>query len=120
MLNNVFFTLFFFYLVRLTWGYLAGLYAERHTGTSHFLPSCLEHIPFITCVTPHTPKQKQIVRPMSHTPVDTQQIITQKTSSAPSGQLTFSTSQEPEETLFDHQSYGIDRSQMDSPLTQWN
>jgi hypothetical protein len=56
-------------------------------------------------------------RPMSHTPVDTQQIITQETPSTPSGQLTPSTSQEPEETLSDHPSYVI---QMDSPLIQWN
>jgi hypothetical protein len=79
MLNNLFLTLFFFYLVGLTWGYLAGLYTARHTGPSHFLQSCLQYIPFTTYVIPHTPKQTQIVRPMSHTPVDTQQIITRDT-----------------------------------------
>jgi hypothetical protein len=117
MPDEFFFTLFFFYLVGLTWGYLAGLYTARHTGPSHFLPSCSQYIPFTTYVTPHTPEQTQIVKPMSHTPVDTQQIITQETPSTPSGQLTPSTSQKPEETLSDHPSYVI---QMDSPLIQWN
>jgi hypothetical protein len=117
MLNEFFFTLFFFYLVGLTRGYLSGLYTARHTGPSHFLPSCLQYIPFTTYVIPHTPKQTQIVRPMSHTPVDTQLIITQETPSTPSGQLTASTSQEPEETLSGHPSYVI---QMDSALIQWN
>jgi hypothetical protein len=87
MLNDLF-TLFFFYIVRLTWGYLTGLYTTRHTGPSHFLPSCLQYIPFTTYVILHTPKQTQIVKPTPHTPVDTQQIITQETPSTPSGKLT--------------------------------
>jgi hypothetical protein len=110
MLSELLLTLFFFYLVGLTWGYVAGSYTTRHT-------SCLQYISFITCVIPHTPKQIQIVRPMPHTPVDIQLIITQETPSTPSGQWTPSTSQEPEEALPDHQSYVI---QMDSPLIQWN
>jgi hypothetical protein len=68
-------------------------------------------------VIPHTPKQTQIVRPMCHTPVVTQQIITQETPSTLSGQRTPSTSQDTEETLSNHPSYVI---QMDSPLNQWN
>jgi hypothetical protein len=107
MLNEFFFTLLFFYLVVLTWGHLAGLHTARHTGPSHFSPSCLQYTPFTTHVILHIPKQTQIVRPMSHTPVDTQQIITQETPSTPSGQRKPSTSQEPEEALPDHPSYVI-------------
>jgi hypothetical protein len=116
MLNDLFLTLFF-YLVGLTWGYLADLYTAGHIGPSHFVPSCLQYIPFITWVIPHITKQIQIVRPMPHTPVDKQPIITQETLSTPSGQRTPSTSQKPEEALPDHQSYVI---QMDNPLIQWN
>jgi hypothetical protein len=54
---------------------------------------------------------------MSHTPVDTQQIIKPETPPNLSGQLTPSTSQKPKETLSNHPSYVI---QMDSPLIQWN
>jgi hypothetical protein len=86
-------------------GIFGRLIYHKTYSPSHFLPSCLQYIPFITCVIPHTPKQIQVVRPMPHTPVGTQLIITQETLSTPSGQRTPSKSQEPEEALSDHQSY---------------
>jgi hypothetical protein len=68
MLNDLFLTLFFFYLVGLTWGYLADSYITRHTRpiTLFTIMLTVYSIHYL-CNSPHT-KKIQIVRPIPHTP----------------------------------------------------
>jgi hypothetical protein len=92
------------------------IYQKTHRTITLFTIMLTVYSIHYLCNPTHTKTNTNSQAHVPH-PIDTQLIITQETPSTPSGQLTPSTSQEPEETLSNHPSYVV---KMDSPLIQWN